>query len=145
MNGYRVRRPKQFENFLNSLTDKDNGVFSTYKSALMFAAAYGFKHGKRVEFQDSSERINLSIFDINNDIPFMYSMALTILKDVSYLQDKDEKFYEVMKIFEEYAAGGLSLLEGALDPLNLTESILSRLHEEDDPLVGITGDDWLNH
>ena len=43
MKNYRVRRPKQYDSLLNNLKDKEEGVFSTLKSALVFAAAIGFK------------------------------------------------------------------------------------------------------
>ena len=39
----RIRRPKKFDEFLNELTNKDQGVFRTYKDALIFAACLGYK------------------------------------------------------------------------------------------------------
>ena len=127
MKNYRVRRPKQFEELMNLLKDKESGVFSTLKSALIFAAALGFKHKKRLEFTDTSEPIAITLFSDHQDQPFMYMLALTELNDVSYL--RNENFSEVMRVFEEYAAGGLQFLDDYLDKNNIKESIEGLLAE----------------
>ncbi len=69
MKSYRVRRPKAYDELLNLLRDREQGVFSTYKSALVFAAAVGFKERKRVAFTDLGEPIALTLFSENQDQP----------------------------------------------------------------------------
>lgn len=128
MKSYRVRRPKEYDELLNLLKDREHGVFSSYKSALVFAASVGFKEGKRVSFSESSEPIALSLFSENKDQPFMLCLALTEFDDVSYL--REENFVEAMQVFEEYAAGGLEILDGSLDKTHLKESIESLMSEE---------------
>lgn len=141
MKSYRVRRPKQYDELLNLLKDKDNGVFLTLKSALVFSAAVGFKEGRKLEFSDTGEPIALNLFKEHQDQPFIYSLALTEFDDVSYL--RGDKYLEVMKIFEEYAAGGLQYLDDILDKNNVKESIEGMLAETDEEdLVGDLAAEW---
>lgn len=128
MKGYRVRRPKQYDELLNLLKDKNDGVFSTLKSALVFSAAVGFRQNKKLEFKESAEPIAFTLFNEHQDQPFIYSLALTKEEDVSCL--KEENFLEVMINFEEYAAGGLQYLDGVLDKVNIKESIESILSQD---------------
>lgn len=138
---YRVRRPKQYDSFLNLLKDKDEGVFTTLKSALVFAAAVGFKHKIKLEFLEPGEPINYNLFNDFKDKPFIYAMALTEFDDVSYLHE--DKFIETIRLFEEYAAGGLQYLDGILDKTNLKESIEVILADKrDDNIIDTIADDW---
>jgi len=125
MKAYRIRRPQKYDNLLNLLKDREHGVFSTFKSALIFAAAVGFKNKKRVSFSDTGEPIALSLFSEHQEQPFMLCLALTEFDDVAYL--REEKFLEAMQVFEEYAAGGLEILDGSLDKAHFKESIESLL------------------
>lgn len=128
MKGYRVRRPRPHDEFLNLLKDREQGVFSTLKSALVFAAAVGFKEKQRVSFTDSGEPIAFTLFNEHKDQPFIYSLALTEYGDSSYL--RDDKFLEVIRVFEEYAAGGLDFLDGFLDKSCIKESIERYLNDD---------------
>ena len=141
MKGYRVRRPKEYEELLNLLRDKEAGVFLTLKSALVFSAAVGFKQKKRLEFSESSEPIVFTLFNDHQEKPFIYSLALTEFNDVTCLQE--DGFVPMMKVFEEYAAGGLRYLDGVLDKANIKESIESILSEsEGDDLIFNIADGW---
>ena len=130
MKGYRVRRPKKYDDLLNLLKDKEEGVFATLKSALVFSAAVGFKQKSKLEYSESGEPIAFTLFDEHQDQPFIYSLALTEFNDVSYL--REEKFLEAIKVFEEYAAGGLKYMNGILDKSNIKESIEGLLAETGD-------------
>ena len=141
MKSYRIRRPKEYDDLLNLLRDKDEGVFTTYKSALVFAAAVGFKEKKRVPFTESGEPIALLQFSENQDQPFIFCLALTEFNDVSYL--REDKFFEVMQVFEEYAAGGLEILDGCLDKAHIKESIEKLLAGKNSPdLIGDLAAEW---
>lgn len=141
MNGYRVKRPKEYDELLNLLKDKDMGVFSTLKSALVFAAAIGFKKKLRLEFSESAEPIVFTLFNELTEKPFIYSLALTEFNDVRYLQE--DGFEDMMKVFEEYAAGGLRYLDGILDKANIKESIEGILNERDDhDIITDIATDW---
>ena len=141
MKNYRVRRPKKYDALLNLLKDKDDGVFATLKSALVFSASIGFKQKIKLEFSDSSEPIAFTLFDDYKDQPFIYSLALTEYDDVSYL--REDKFLETIRLFEEYAAGGLQYLNDTLDKSNIKESIEVMLAEnEGNEIVESIIDDW---
>lgn len=141
MKNYRVRRPKQYDSLLNILKDKEEGVFSTLKSALVFAAAVGFKQQLKIEFLETSEPINFNLFNDFKDKPFIYAMALTEFDDVGYL--REDKFLETIRLFEEYAAGGLQYLDGVLDKSNLKESIEVLLVDNaEDNIIETIADDW---
>lgn len=139
--GYRVRRPEQYDDLLNLLKDKEEGVFSTLKSALVFSAAVGFKQEKRLPFSKTGEPIAFNLFNEHQDQPFMYALALIEHDDVSYLQE--DKFPEAMKTFEEYAAGGLQYLDDILDKSNLKESIEGLLSDTGESnLIDDIANDW---
>tara|TARA_B100000795_G_scaffold258618_1_gene232826 strand:- start:475 stop:891 length:417 start_codon:yes stop_codon:yes gene_type:complete len=130
MNNYRVKRPEIYDGLLNELKDPELGVFKTLATALLFAAAYGFKNKTRDVITKAGEPINFSIFDEQQHaVPFIYSLALTEYTDVSYLQE--EKFEEMITVFEEYAAGGLRLLDGRLQRANLKVEIEQIMNDED--------------
>jgi len=139
MKGARSRRPKQYDELLKLLVDKEGGVFDTLKSALVFSASLGFKKGVRLAFQESGEGVDFSIFNEYQDQPFVYLLALAELDDASYL--RDDKFETVKLIFEEYAAGGLQFLDAELDKSNIKESLETILAEtqEDDFISDIAG------
>lgn len=141
MKNYRVRRPKEYDSLLNILKDKEEGVFSTLKSALVFAASVGFKQQEKIEFLETSEPINFNLFSDFKDKPFIYAMALTEFDDVTYL--REDKFLETIRLFEEYAAGGLQYLDGVLDKSNLKESIEVLLVDNaEDNIIETIADDW---
>ena len=123
------------------LKDKEEGVFATLKSALVFAAAVGFKQKARLEFSEGGEPIAFTLFDEHQEQPFIYSLALTEFNDVSYL--REEKFFEAIRVFEEYAAGGLQYLDDVLDKSNLKESIEGILAENGEAdLIGDIAGEW---
>ena len=122
---YRVRRPQQYDSLISVL--KAEGVFSSFKSVLIFAAAIGFKQEKRIEFSDSSEKIPLHIFSEDIDIPLINCIALAETGDVNIL--RRESFEKALIIFEEYACGGLEYLEGVIDTANCKESIQRQIQD----------------
>ena len=130
MKTYRVRRPKQYDDFLNILKDKEVGVFDTLKAALVFSAAVGHREKRRLPFTSTGEPIAFSLFSEHQDQPFVYALALTEFDDVSYL--REEKFLDTIKVFEEYAAGGLEYMDGFLDKTNLKESLERLLTDNSD-------------
>lgn len=138
---YRVKRAKRFDDFLKLLVSKEEGVFDTLKSALVFAAAVGFKQEKKLEFSDLGEGIPLNYFDERNELPFIYAMAISEYSDVNFL--REENFLEAVKVFEEYAAGGLNYLNDILIMDNIKGSIESILHEtEEIDLIEDLTDEW---
>lgn len=106
----RVRRPAQFEEMLNELREK--GIFKTYKDALVFSACLGKKRNKRVPFAKSSEPVHLSIF--SGDFDKMVINAIAVSEDDDAYLLSEEREDEKIKIFEEYACGGLEVLKNEI-------------------------------
>ena len=104
-----VRRPKQYEEMLRKLCQDDNRIFSTYKEAMVFAACLGFSENKRVSFDKSSEPIRLDIFRGDYDEAILQCIGLVDTRDPTIMGDARQD--ERLRIFEEYACGGLAILE----------------------------------
>ncbi len=134
----RVRRPKEHDDFLHQLIKKDK-IFSSYKNALVFSASVGYRFSQRIPFEESSEPIRISIFDTDTDRPFMYALALADSKDIDLM--KEDKFLEVVKIFEEYANAGLHYLKDRYDPeshvQNIEALVYSEKSAEDESLIDL--------
>jgi len=106
----RVRRPKDKDQIMSVLADN---VFGTYWEVMVFAASLGYSHKRRVTFTEVSEPVRFSTFANNGLEYFPNLLALATEKEASILADS--KFEERLKMFEEYANGGLEILGSALD------------------------------
>ncbi|HCH2708207.1 TPA: DNA phosphorothioation-associated protein 4 [Vibrio parahaemolyticus] len=120
LDGKRVRRPVEYDDLLNSLV-REEKIFSTLKNALVFAASVGYKKQIKLEFKESSEPIKLPVFDRDQDIPFMYALALAETDDIKMM--REDQFDQVIQIFEEYAHGGLSFIKSVYDPASSVQSL----------------------
>ena len=123
----RVRRPQEHSDLLNKL--KDEGLFDTLKSALVFAASVGAAKGVKNEMDSSAEPIAIDTFSDDLDIPFMFALALVDTGDPAVL--KEDQYDQVIAIFEQYATGGLAYLKGTLDYANLQASIENLVFSEE--------------
>jgi dnd system-associated protein 4 len=115
---------------LNDL--REQGVFKTYKDALVFCACLGKKRDKRVEFSKSSEPVHLSIF--SGDFDKMVINSLAVAEDGDAFLLSEEREDEKIKNFEEYACGGLEILKNEVWDLKYdwVKSLVSMMiHEED--------------
>lgn len=127
----RVRKPAKHTDTLNYLKD-GVGVFATFKDAMVFAAALGFSRKKSVAFDKSSEPIPLSVFRGEYDEAFMNVLALFEHQDSSYLEPEGDKFDAKIKLFEEYACGGLDIIKSTIiDPgMDAQSAIISLIFDE---------------
>lgn len=106
----RVRRPIEYDKMLIEL--KEKGVFKTYKDALLFAACLGFSREKRIPFSKSGETIRLQEFSGEFNRTVLNTIAIAETSDPTYMgKDKED---EKLKIFEEYACGGLEILKNEI-------------------------------
>ncbi|WP_297481810.1 DNA phosphorothioation-associated protein 4 [uncultured Photobacterium sp.] len=140
LDSIRVRRPELYDVLLNKLVREDK-IFSTLANALVFAASVGFKKQLKLVFTDSGEPIRLSVFDWDQDIPFMYALALAHSNQIEMM--REDYFEQVVSIFEEYANGGLSFIESVYDsasPVQSLEQLVSESYRTDD--VSNIFDDW---
>ncbi|MBR1285379.1 DNA phosphorothioation-associated protein 4 [Bradyrhizobium sp. AUGA SZCCT0177] len=131
----RVRRPQRFDDFLSELT-KGREVFQTYKDALVFAACLGFKRGRKVQFDKTGEPINLHTFSGQFDAAVMNAIAIADVGDPFVMANNREE--EKIRIFEEYACGGLEIMEGLLGQAQLSRhEALSALIMDEEKSGGI--------
>ncbi|MCM0590338.1 MAG: DNA phosphorothioation-associated protein 4 [Gloeotrichia echinulata IR180] len=122
----RIRVAKDKADLVKALTSADGGTgpFQTFADVIVFAAALGAKHKKRVPLGEISKRepspIRIEYFaSMGNDI-LIKLLAINESKDIKVLSVNEEEYErERNHIFEEYANGGLEILEielrGAVD------------------------------
>ncbi|MDJ0734826.1 MAG: DNA phosphorothioation-associated protein 4 [Nostocaceae cyanobacterium] len=122
----RIRVGKDKAGLVKALTSIDGGTgpFATFADAIVFAAALGAKHNKRVPLGEISKRepapIRLEYFTSMGHDWLIKLLGVTETQDINMLSLMEEE-YEVQRnhIFEEYANGGLEILQtelrGAVD------------------------------
>lgn len=137
-----VRRPKQFEEMLRRLCQEENKIFLTYKDALVFAACLGQYRKRRESFEKTSEPVGIHIFRGDYDAAILNCIGLCETGDPAIMGAGKEA--ERIRIFEEYACGGLQVIEeeiyqgaGSWDQL-LLSMVASQAKQEGSVLDDIT-------
>jgi dnd system-associated protein 4 len=117
----RIRVAKDKADLVKALTSADGatGPFQTYADVIVFAAVLGAKHNKRVPLGEISKRepspIPQEQFIVRGYDTVINLLAITETKDINILSVKEEKNNEKRNyIFEEYANGGLEILQAEL-------------------------------
>jgi dnd system-associated protein 4 len=139
----RVRVAKDKADLVKALTSGDGGtgLFQTYADAIAFAAVLGAKHKRRVALGEISKRepapIGQEIFVSRGYDLVIKLLGVTATEEINILSSQDDKFEnERLRIFEEYANGGLEILQaevrGTVDYLERILLLLSleRSNEE---------------
>ncbi|MEU7222878.1 DNA phosphorothioation-associated protein 4 [Streptomyces chrestomyceticus] len=110
----RFRRPAQHEDLLDDLTGK-GGPFRSLVEALMFAAALGQQKSRRENFDKTGEPIRLALMEgrLYGDVLIDMLAAVDMQNDPKILSD--DRLDERVRIFEEYANGGLNYIRGELN------------------------------
>ncbi len=138
----RIRRPKDFEDFMAKLCKKGEGktqIFATLKDCLVFCAALGAKHDRKEPFTDSAEPIMLHLFSGEYDMAFINALAIYDTKDAKVIDPSREN--ERIKIFEEFASGGLHILKSELGNLDMdVEQLMVSLISKEQQGVSIIDD-----
>ena len=114
----RVRRPKDKEELVQRLTDGKEAVFPTYRELLIFAASLGFFHDRRKAFTSSAEPIPWSYFMNTPGEQLVDMLTAATVADPSALGSTAEHFNRRLELFEEYANGGLEILQQELGASN---------------------------
>lgn len=117
----RIRVAKDKAELVKDLTSSDGGTgpFQTFADVIVFAAALGAKHKKRVALGEISKRepspIRIEYFaSMGNDI-LIKLLAINETKDIKTLSINEEEYERKRNhIFEEYANGGLEILQNEL-------------------------------
>lgn len=126
----RVQRPKKYDTFLSRLLfsrekNKD-GIFKQYTDIMVFAAALGYQNSKKTVFTESGEPIPFHYFKGNDKhIAFINSLAFLETRDLQILSNAKQP--ERVKIFEEYASGGLDILADKLEDRRDCMQVLLRM------------------
>ncbi|MGW1890126.1 DNA phosphorothioation-associated protein 4 [Streptomyces sp. NPDC002004] len=110
----RFRRPAAHEDLIGALSGKD-GPFNAMVDVLMFAAMLGKRKGKREPFTKAGEPIRLSVMEGRQYGDVLMDMIAVVedTDDPKILADgrQDER----VRIFEEYANGGLNFIQGEVN------------------------------
>ena len=109
----RVRRPDKHETLIQAL--KDDAGFPALRDVLVYSAVIGFEQGRRLPFDKSGEPIR---YDILLGSPYAETivnmLAATCHPDDAEILD-DSRLGERIRIFEEFANGGLEFLQGQIN------------------------------
>ena len=137
----RVRISQDKADLLRNLlfsVDNPQGVFSTYADIMVFAACLGQKYQQRMKLEAIAKEpnpINIEVFHSRGYESILNLLTLSETKKpetISLHNVRREE--EIIKIFEEYANGGLAILaeklQGAID---YSERILLILSQEMQP------------
>lgn len=133
MSDYRVRRPGDKEPLITRLTSGDSKTFPTIKDLLVFSAALGRSHDRRTPLAAAgSDPVRLDTFTRDSSVDyFMFALAISEVPDDPEIV-AEERTADRIKIFEEYANGGLDVLQGLLN---------ARPHlSEDDAIASIASE-----
>jgi dnd system-associated protein 4 len=110
-----VSRDKKYEDLVKLLAEKQHpkltgSLFRTIRELLCFAAVLGYHYDKKVPLGKNTLEIPGRVFE-NSDFAtdIIYLLALCSERTAEIL--KPERENEVIKIFEEFANGGLGVIE----------------------------------
>ena len=114
----RVQRSKDKEELVKGLTSGETPLFREIWRLLLFAAALGYKTGRREPLGevDAGRAMPQSYFTNNPAWPgFQHLLALVCSEDAQILGGGDENDDLRLTVFEEYANGGLSILQEVME------------------------------
>lgn len=133
MGDRRIRIPKDKEKLINMLLkgESETGVFNLKAEIITFAATLGYKNEKRIPFEDSLDPIRQDVFERHGYDTVINLIAIGDSKDPIILRSSDFDEDRRITIFEEYANGGLEILQeelrGSGNPL---EHLLLMINKE---------------
>ena len=135
MSENRIRIAKDKGELVKSLvaSTDNNSPFQTYADVILFAATLGAKQQQRSPLGEISKRepgsINSDVFIARGYDPVMKLIAIAATENINIITpDRTEFEQQRIQIFEEYANGGLEILEQELrGAVDYTERILLML------------------
>ena len=134
----RIRVARDKAELVKSLTSADGGTgpFQTFADVIVFAAALGVKYKKRIPLGEISKRepapIRLEYFATMGHDILIKLLGITETQDIIILSPHEEEYEKQRNgIFEEYANGGLEILQNELrGAVDYSERILLFLSYE---------------
>ena len=135
MSEHRIRVAKDKAELVKSLiaSAENNSPFQTYADVILFAAVLGTKQKQRVVLGEISKKepgpISSEIFIARGYDAVMKLIAITATENINVISpDRAEFEQQRIQIFEEYANGGLEILQQELrGAVDYTERILLML------------------
>ncbi|NEO56856.1 MAG: DNA phosphorothioation-associated protein 4 [Okeania sp. SIO3B5] len=136
MNRIRIARDKAY--LVKALTESEEktGPFKTYADVIVFAASLAIKKNHRIPLTEISQRepspINIEVFWSRGYESIIKLIAIADTKDTKIISPANEETEEnCIKIFEEYANGGLEILRDEMrGAVNYSERLLLFLISE---------------
>jgi dnd system-associated protein 4 len=134
----RIKIAKDKSELIKSLVASQDttGPFQTYVDVMVFAAALGVKYNKRVPLSETAKRDPTPIpqenfASLGRDL-IIKLLALNEIQDIKVIETREEEYdNKRTQIFEEYANGGLEILQSELrGAVDYTERILLVLISE---------------
>ena len=122
--------------------DESTGPFARIADVLVFAAALGLKRNRRSRLAESlAEPIRQSVFDRQGYDTMMNLIALHADSRPEVLADADEAIHARAVAFEEFANGGLEILQeelrGVPDVLETVILLVTAERKQRDQDVGV--------
>jgi dnd system-associated protein 4 len=138
MGANRIRIAKDKAELVKALTSSEGskaGPFPTYADVILFAAALGARHKKRLPVGEISRKepgpIDEDIFVARGYDMVIKLLAIVDTKDAKILSFDGKYSENRIQIFEEYANGGLEILRDELrGAVDYTERLLLMLMSE---------------
>ena len=134
----RIRIAKDKAEFVKSLVDgaEYTAPFQTFADVIAFAGSLGSKYNRKIPLKEVSQKeinpISLEIFVSRGYDSLIKLIAMASSEDLKILSPYDRDAQETrIKIFEEYANGGLEILRDELKgAVDYTERLLLVLSKE---------------
>lgn len=110
-----VKRSREYEETLQKLGSKESKIFPTLREALTFCAVLGFKERRRRPLSSGkgTEDIAAAQYHGVEAVNIMFALALAETGKIDILRPENES--ECVKIYEEFANGGLELVQSWID------------------------------
>lgn len=106
-----IKRSRLYEETLQKLGGQGETLFPTLREALSFAALIGFNERRRLPLDPraGTEDIASGQYQLNQAVDIVLAIALAETKSTDIFKPTNEK--DCIVIFEEYANGGLQLIQ----------------------------------
>ena len=135
MSENRIRVAKDKAELAKSLiaSTENNSPFQTYADVILFAAVLGAKQKQRIPLGEISKKepgpISIEIFIARGYDPVIKLIAIAATENINVISpDRADFEQQRIQIFEEYANGGLDLIDRELcGAVDYTERILLML------------------
>jgi dnd system-associated protein 4 len=132
---HRIRVAKDKAELVKSLiaSTDNNSPFQTYADVILFAAVLGARSSQRLPLGEISKKepgpISIEIFIARGYDPVMKLIAIAATENINAISpDRADFEQQRIQIFEEYANGGLTILDRELrGAVDYTERILLML------------------